>query len=91
MFFQFNCYIPAIQFVIHSVHSIQFSYSFNSIRLYSFNLRSHLFNLGFCVKRENLSVELGLRVKMAEEMYEDEDSEGVANSHVDSLAPFLFN
>ena len=47
IFIQFNCYIYSIQFVIHS---IQFSYSFNSICLYSFNQRTHLFNLGVWVK-----------------------------------------
>ena len=52
IFIQFNCYIHSIQSLIHS---IQFSYSFNSIRLYSFNLRTHLFNLGVWVEGENLS------------------------------------
>ena len=42
---------------------------------YSFNLHTHLFNLDLWVKGENLSGELGLTVKMAEEMHEDEDSE----------------
>ena len=52
IFIQFNCYIHSIQSLIHS---IQFSYSFNSIRLHSFNLRTHLFNLGVLVEGENLS------------------------------------
>ena len=42
--------------------------------VYSFNLHTHLFNLGVWVKGGNLSGELGLIVKMAEEMHEDEDS-----------------
>ena len=45
-------------------------YSFNSIRLYSFNLRTGLFNFGVWVK-EKFERELGLIVKMAEEMHED--------------------
>ena len=32
------------------MHSIQFLYSFNSIRLYSFNPSSHLFNFGVWVE-----------------------------------------
>ena len=46
VFIQFNFSINSIQCPIHS---IQFSYSFNSIRLYSFNLRTHSFNLGVWV------------------------------------------
>ena len=52
IFIQFNFYIHSIQSLIHS---IQFSYSFNSIRLYSFNLCTHLFNLGVWVEGKNLS------------------------------------
>ena len=44
------------------------------MEVYSFNLHTHLFNLGVWVKGGNLSGELGLIVKMAEEMHEDEDS-----------------
>ena len=48
VFIQFNFSINSIQCPIHS---IQFSYSFNSIRLYSFNLRTHSFNLGVWVEK----------------------------------------
>ena len=63
---QFN-FVNMIQFSF-CIQSIQFVYPFNSIcnsfdsiRLYSFNLRTHLFNLGVWVKGGNLSGELGLR------------------------------
>ena len=70
VFIRFDFCIHSIQFVIHS---IQFLYSFNpSLFIQS----SHSFiQFGVWVKGENLSGELGLIVKTAEEMHEDEDSE----------------